>query len=239
MKVRKLAGLVGAGGVGRSFLGRMPALLERIGPIKGNSLRVSRRIANSLKTGTGVSDYAALAKCALIWMVVPEAALEHVSAELAAAISLEGKTVVLCDMMRDSFWPRPLRTAGARLVTINCVPEFGERLFVGEGHPESVAELRRLLALERRKLIELRPGAKPLYLCGMHLSGDLLLPWIAGAVESLRAAGIFARRSHGRRGSSSARRCCGHTARRDPRRGSGPRRNVCIARLWMISRRSG
>ena len=62
MKVRKLAGLVGAGGVGRSFLARMPALLERLGPVKGTSLRVSRRIANGLKTGTGVRDYTALAR---------------------------------------------------------------------------------------------------------------------------------------------------------------------------------
>jgi len=56
MNVRKLAGLVGAGGVGRSFLARMPALLERIGPVKGASLRVSRRIANGLRAGTGVTD---------------------------------------------------------------------------------------------------------------------------------------------------------------------------------------
>lgn len=190
MKVRKLAGLVGAGGVGRSFLARMPAFLERIGPVKGASLRVSRRIANGLKAGKGVADYAPLQKCELIWLAVPEHAVDHISAELAGAISLEGKTVVLCDVMRDSFRPSPLRTAGARVVALNCVPESCERLFVAEGHPESLAKLRRLLALERRKLIELRPSAKPLYLCGVHLSAHLLLPWIAGAVESLRAAGF-------------------------------------------------
>jgi hypothetical protein len=190
MNVRKLAGLVGAGGVGRSFLARMPALLERIGPVKGASLRVSRRIANGLRAGTGVADYSPLQKCDLIWLAVPEHTLDHISAELAAAISLERKTVVLCDVMRDSLWPSPLRTAGAFVAALNCVPESNERLFVAEGHPESLSQLRRLLALERRKLIELRPAAKPLYLCGVHLSGQLLLPWIAGAVESLRAAGF-------------------------------------------------
>lgn len=185
-----MAGLVGAGGVSRSFLARMPAVLERIGPIKGSSLRVSRRIANGLKAGTGVADYAPLARCDLIWITVPEHALDHISAELACAIPLHGKTVVLCDVMRDSFWPSPLRTAGARVAALNCVPESNEHLFVGEGFPESIAELRCLLTLERRKLIELRPAAKPLYLCGVQISAHLLLPWVAGAVESLRAAGF-------------------------------------------------
>ena len=190
MKVRKLAGLVCAGGAGRSFLARMPALLDRIGPVKGTSLRVSRRIANGLRAGTGVGDYAPLAACDLIWFAVPEPSIDSISAELAGAISLAGRTIVLCDAMRDSFWPSSLRTAGARVAALNCVPETGERVFVADGHPDALTELRKLLALERRKLIELRPAAKPLYLCGVHLSADLLLPLIAGAVESLRTAGF-------------------------------------------------
>ena len=190
MKVRKFAGLVGAGGVGRSFLARMPALLERIGPVKGASLRVSRRIANGLRAGTGVADYTPLQTCELIWIAVPEPALDRISAELAGAISLKGKTVILCDVMRDSFSASPLRTAGAHVAAINCVPETSEQVFVAEGHPKALAQLRRLLTLERRKLIELRPAAKSLYLCGVHLSAHMLLPWIAGAVESLRAAGF-------------------------------------------------
>ena len=57
MKSRKPAGLVGAGGVNQSFLARMPALLEQLGPVKGSSLKVSRRIANGLRAGFGVADY--------------------------------------------------------------------------------------------------------------------------------------------------------------------------------------
>jgi hypothetical protein len=190
MKVRKLAGLVCAGGANKSFLARMPALLGHIGPVAGTSLRVSRRIANSLKAGIGVADFEPLAGCPWIWFAVPEASLEELSAQLAAAIPLAGKTIVLCDAMRDSLLPSPLRTSGARVATLNAIPETNERLFVAEGHVEALTELRKLLALEHRKLIELRPATKPLYLCGMHLAADLLLPVIAGAVESLRAAGF-------------------------------------------------
>ena len=190
MKVRKTAGLVGAGGVNRSFLARMPALLESLGPVKGSSLRVSRRIANGFRTGAGVTDYAALQGCELIWMFVPENTLDRITAELAAKLRLEGKMVVVCEVMRDSLRTGPLRTASARVATLNCIPESGERTFVAEGHPAVVTELRKLLALDGRKLIELRPAAKILYLSGVHLGAHLLMPWIAGAVESLRAAGF-------------------------------------------------
>src|ERR1700676_5130026 len=112
MKVFKPAGLVGAGGVNQSFLARMPALLEQLGPVKGSSLKVSRRIANGLHAGTGVADHSALEPCGLIWISAPEAILDHVSAELSSALPLAGKMVVLCDAVRDSLRPSPLRTSG-------------------------------------------------------------------------------------------------------------------------------
>ena len=192
MKLRKTAGLVGAGGVSQSYVARMPAFLEQLGPVKGSSLKVSRRIANGLHAGVGVDDYRALAPCDLIWIYAPENVLDVLASQLAASQPLTGKTIVLCDMLRDSLWPSPLRTAGARVATLNCLPESLERKFVAEGHPQALAELRKLLTRDRRRLIEIRPATKPLYLAGLHLASHVLLPWIAGATESLRAAG-FAR----------------------------------------------
>lgn len=192
MKLRKTVGLVGAGGVSQSFVARMPAFLEQLGPVKGSSLKVSRRIANGLRAGVGVGDYRALASCELIWIYAPENLLDTLASQLAASQPLTGKTIVLCEVLRDSLWPSPLRTAGARIATLNGLPESLEQKFVAEGHPQALAELRKLLARDRRRLIEIRPATKPLYLAGVHLASHLLLPWIAGATESLRAAG-FAR----------------------------------------------
>jgi hypothetical protein len=190
MKAQKPAGLVGAGGVNQSFLARLPAALDQLGPIKGSSLKVSRRIANGLGAGFGVNDYRALEPCGFIWISAPDAVLDCIARELASAIPLAGKTVVLCDALRDSLRPSPLRIAGARVATLNCVPESSERKFVGEGHPQALVELRKLLAVDRRKLIELRPAAKSLYFAGTYLGSQLLMPWIAGAAESFRAAGF-------------------------------------------------
>jgi hypothetical protein len=190
MKVQKTAGLVGAGGVSRSFLARLPALLERLGPVKGASFQVSRRIANGLRAGFGVSSYRPLQQCDLIWIAVPENMIDSVTQHLAAEVHLDRKMVVLCDALRDSLWPSPLRTAGARLASLNCVPASEERTFAAEGHPAVLTEVRRLLAIDSRKLILLHPASKPLYFSGVYLGVHLLLPWIAGAVESLRAAGF-------------------------------------------------
>src|SRR5262249_53220889 len=152
------AGLVGAGGVNRSFLARMPAVLGRLGPIAGSSLRVSRRISGSLRAGAGARDYSVLRACPFIWVLVPEEALDGVIRDLARAVLLQNKMVVMCDVLRDSSSSGILHNAGALVATVNCIPESGESVFVAEGHPAVTAELRKLLALDGRKLIELRPG---------------------------------------------------------------------------------
>ena len=190
MKNACAMGLIGAGGVNQSFLARMPVLLSRMGPIKAASFRVARRIANTLRAGQAAANYAELEPCHLIWIAVPDAGLDKVSRDLAAAMSLSGKVAVLCGSTRDSFWPSPLLAGGARVVTLNCVEESRERLFVAEGDPDAMKELRRLIGAEKRKLIELRAASKALYLAGVHLATHLLLPWIAASVESLRDAGL-------------------------------------------------
>lgn len=190
MKVCKTMGLVGAGGVNQSFVARMPALLGRLGPVKGSSLRISRRIANGFSAGDAVARYEELQSCKCIWIMAPEDALDRLTAEVAREVRLQDKMVVVCGALGDSQRFGALRSAGARVATLNCVPESDERAFVAEGHPAVLAVLRKELASDGRKLIELRPGKKAMYLSGIHLGTHLLMPWIAGAVESFRAAGF-------------------------------------------------
>jgi hypothetical protein len=190
MRAEPVTGLIGAGGVSRSFLARMPRLLGTLGPVKAGSFRVARRIANTLRAGYAVADYAALKASTLIWVAVPEPMLDRVIRDLAAQTPLEGKLVVLCDSLRDSLWASPLRTKDAGIASLNAVAESNEQTFVTEGDPAAVARLRRVAALDKRKLIELQPASKALYFAGVHLVTHALLPWVAGTVESLRAAGF-------------------------------------------------
>lgn len=190
MKVCKAMGLVGAGGVNQSFLARMPALLGRLGPVKGSSLRISRRITNGFSAGNAVARYGELQPCECIWILAPEDLLDRLTAEMVGEVRLRDKMLVVCGALGDSQRFGALRAAGARIATLNCVPESDERAFVAEGHPAVLAMLRKDLASDGRKLIELRPGKKAVYLSGIHLGAHLLMPWIAGAAESFRAAGF-------------------------------------------------
>jgi len=189
MTPKRVAGLVGAGGVAQSFVAYLPRLLAAVGPVKATSFRVARRIANALRAGHAVEDYSALDQCDLIWVVVPESALDRVVRDLAAQVRVDGKMIVLCGSARDSFWPTALRSRGARMASLN-VMEGEQRTLVAEGHPDVLRVLRSLAAAEKRKLIEIRPASKPVYFAGVCLAANLVLPWIAGAVECLRAAGF-------------------------------------------------
>lgn len=188
-------GLVCAGGVGQSFLARMPALLRRLGPIKTSTFRLSRRVVNRLHAGEAASHYSALEACQLILVWEPEARLERVLRDLVARTPIRkspysNNMVVLCGCVRDSQTRSALAGTGARVATLNPIPDSGERIFVAEGHPAVVRHLRALFAESQRKVIGLKPGTKPLFFAGIHSGAPLLLPWVAAGMASLRAAGF-------------------------------------------------
>lgn len=188
-------GLVCAGGVSQSFLARMPALLQQLGPIKTSSYRVSRQISNSLRAGYAASHYNALEPCPLILVSAPEENLDRILREMAARIPIRKapftkNTVVLCGCTRDSLSPSALQGTGARVATVNPIPDTSEELFVGEGDTAAIRRMRTIFGENRRKLICLRAGTKPLYFAAIHAGAPLLLPWIATGMSSLRAAGF-------------------------------------------------
>ena len=188
-------GLVSAGGVYQSFLSRLPSLLARISPIKASSYRVARQLVNSLRTGAAASHYSVLEPCPAVFVAVPESQLTRTLREMVAQTPLRSAPdsntmVVLCGCIRDSLAPSPLQATGARVATLNPIPGSLEQIFVAEGHRDTVRMLKAVLAEDKRKLIELKPGAKPLFFAGVHVAAPLLLPWIAGGMECLRAAGF-------------------------------------------------
>jgi hypothetical protein len=188
-------GLVCAGSIGQSFLGRMPALLHQIGPIKTPTFRMSRKVTNILRSGHAASHYSALEFCQLILVWMPETRLDRVLRELVARTPIRQapfseNMVVLCGCVRDSLASSALEGTGARVATLNPIPDSSERIFVAEGHPATLRRLRALLMENQRKLIVLKPGTKPLFFAGVHAGAPLLLPWIAAGMTCLRTAGF-------------------------------------------------
>jgi len=175
----KRAGLVCAGGVAQSFVARMPALIASIGPVKAASLRVARRIANALRCGDAVDDWAPFESCDAIWIAAPESALDAIAAELPRGIP-----AIMCGTprARSSF-------AIECAATVYAIPPT-ERALAAEGDARALRYLRQACAADHRRLVKILPSAKPLFFAGMNLAAHLTLPWIAAAVESLRAAGF-------------------------------------------------
>jgi predicted short-subunit dehydrogenase-like oxidoreductase (DUF2520 family) len=195
MKSHGAMGLVSAGGASQSFLARWPEFRKRLGPVKAASFQLSRRIVNQMRAGYAVSAYSALELCPVIWITGPESRLDAVIRELAAQTPIDRTMIVLCGSLHGSSRFAALQKTSARIATLNAIQEgreaqWHEYTFVGEGHPETLRVIRRMLAADGRKLYEVRPGAKALYLASVHLATNLLLPWIAMSVESLRAAGL-------------------------------------------------
>jgi len=195
MQLENGMGLVCAGGVNRSFLARMPALLRHLGPIKTSSFRVSRQIANSWRAGYAASHYTALEPCQLILVSAPEARLDRILREMVTRTPIHKapfskNMVVLCGCVRDTLAPNPLHGTGARVASLNLIPDSQEKIFVAEGHPDTIRSLRGLFAESRRNIIALKPGTKPLFFAGIYAGAPLLLPWIAMGMASFRAAGF-------------------------------------------------
>lgn len=188
--MREQFGLIAAGGVSQSFLARLPSFLARLGPVRGTSYHVSRRIALSIRHGYAASHYSMLEPCSVIWISVPEPSLDRIVTDLVAQTPIHRTMVVLVGVTRDSRLPGPLLKAGARVATLNALEGSGERNFVAEGHRDTLRVLHRLFSEDKRKVIELVPSAKPFYFAGARLSSNLLLPLISAAVESFRMAGF-------------------------------------------------
>lgn len=190
MKSDRKIGLVGQGSLALSYLARLPSFLDGLALVKGTNERTSSRLRNALRAGQWVSDYRSFARIKMIWVAVSEDTLPAVLDDLAKHVKLAGKMIVLCDTLRDSAAFPVLTEAKTQVATLYLMPQAGERIFVAEGHATVLEEVRRMLVADRRKLIELAPGTKPLFLSGLHLCAHLLIPFAGAAVESFRLAGL-------------------------------------------------
>ena len=184
-------GLVSAGRAShQSFLTRLPSLQAPMGPIKATSFKSAKEMAKKFRAAYSVSHYSALEMCGLIWVSVPQTALEGTVQDLAAQMPVHRTMIVLCDCLQDSSWPKDLSKAGARIASLNLVEGAREKVFVAEGDAEVLSLLKRLLWADRRQLIQMAQGAKPLYFAGISAATEVVLPWVDSSVRWLRSAGF-------------------------------------------------
>lgn len=183
-------GLIGAGCVVRSLLNQLPSLQAKLGPVKSVSFATARRLVSSIRAGYAVPNSAALQFCPVVWVAVPEPNLPQAMRDLAAQAQLGDKLVILYQSEHDSFSLPELTEKGARIATLNPIESTHPSNFVAEGHPDALRLLRKITERERRKLIELHPGAKAAYFASVELLTHLLGALTTSALNSLQHSGM-------------------------------------------------
>src|SRR6266478_5712496 len=146
MKKAQSVALIAAGRVTGSVVGGFGRLSERLGPVMAPSFRLASRIANRLRAGHPVRDYAEFDSCRLILVSVPDAILPAVVGEIAAAnICWRNKSIVLCSASLDSGELSDLASRGASIGSISAIPGFDDPRYLVEGDRLAVLASRQLV----------------------------------------------------------------------------------------------
>ncbi len=191
MKFEPRIGLIGAGGLRRSYLTELPSLQEQLGPIKAASFSVAKKYAKSLRAGYPVQPYSALELCPVIWVAVPPTSLQATLEELAESISLSGTEIIICSPDADSLSFPWLLKSGALVATVNAVdPRDHSFGYVTEGHGAPLKHLHQWFRRDRLRLFQVHQGAKSHFRAGRYLAGEVLRSVATAALEYLRSAGL-------------------------------------------------
>ena len=191
MKKAQSVGLIGTGNLTDSPLTRFLRLRERLGPVKSASYRVASRIANMLRAGHPVKDYAEFEACDLILVCVPEETVSQIVSEmLSAEILWRGKAVVLCSTWLDSGELHELSVRGASVGSISPIPGFEDTRYMVEGDPLAIRLSKSLVDNRERRAIAIVRPLKPFYLAALTCTGTLLFVLLHVASESLHRARI-------------------------------------------------
>lgn len=184
-------GLIGTGNLTDSPLTRFRWLSERLGPVKSGSFRVASRIANMLRAGHPVKDYAEFQDCILVLISVPDKMIGQVVSELLSSeIVWKRKAVVLCSTWLDSGELEALSKAGAAVGSMAPIPGFEDQRYLIEGDPLAIREAKNLIEFRDTRAIAIERPLKPFFLAALTCTGTLAFVLFRVAFESLQHAGV-------------------------------------------------
>jgi len=182
-------GLIGAGAVAASLVGKLATKAGGLGPIVGVSYRVASRIANTLRAGTAARSAAALDPVRLVVFHSPP---DQVDSLMEAAGSVEiswtGKNVLILDCDPSHPVPAWFAARGASVASVrNCgVP--GRLRIEGSGPALLVAQ--RVVRDLGMRAIEIPAGAERHFEAAILAGTAALTPLIDQTVDLLRRCGM-------------------------------------------------
>jgi hypothetical protein len=180
-------GLIAAGAVNASFIGRLPGKARALGPVAGVSYRVARRITNALRAGKAARSVDELADVRLI-LFHSSAAHHDALIEMlkAAGISWAGKSLLFCDSEIEG--AEHFRKAGASVARMRKCAIAGRMVL--EGSNPALAAAHRLVRGLHMKAIEIDAHSAAALDAAITLGTGALTPLIEHAAGLLRQCGL-------------------------------------------------
>jgi len=189
LEFRYKYGVLGAGAVGKSLIGQLPARMRDLGPVSAVSFRVASRIANTLKAGYPVRTAEELTDAAVVlFHSPPEQAASLLESLEEAAISWAGRSLVFCDCDDAPAARLRIQAMGASTALAR---QFGVPGHIAvEGNAAALNAAHRIARDLKLKAVEIVPGCTDLFDAAVTLSNSAITPLIDLAASMLRNSGI-------------------------------------------------
>ena len=182
-------GIVCAGAVSTSLVGRLPGHARALGPVAGVSYRVASRIANSLKAGWPVPSFDELDPYRLIlFSSSPEQVSPLVQLLLDAKIQWSGKSLIFWDCDVPGMLLRRFGASGASIARVRRCGVAGHLTVTGSAPALTFAN--RLIRELKAKPIEIAPGSEVLFDAAMTMGTAALTPLLDSIARILRQCGV-------------------------------------------------
>lgn len=188
--MRHSYGVLGAGAVSASLIGRLPSRTRDFGPVCAVSFRLASRIANTLRGGYAVRSADELNAAPVVLVHAPAENLNHLL-ELfeQATIDWAGKALVFCDCVPEDEIRGRFEAKGAGTAVVR---EFGvpPRIIMEGEDGVALSAAQRMARGLNLKAVRISRGAADLFNAAVTLGGAAITPLIDHAAALLREAGI-------------------------------------------------
>ncbi len=194
MAFRHKYGVLGAGAVSSSLIGRLPSKARDIGPVCAVSYRVASRIANAIRAGSASRSLDELNKVPVVLFHAPnDQAIQILQLLEQAQIDWRGKSLIFCDCRVDEDTRNRFEMRGASVAVLRDFGVPGRMLTEvtkGRGGLKAIRAARGLVHQLAVKAVEVSPEAASVVDAAVTLATGVTTVLIDRAAALFRETGV-------------------------------------------------
>lgn len=185
------AGFLGTGAVSRTFLARLPALTEVLGPVFTPARRATPRVVTALGSGFTVDRIEELRGCRAMLVCAPKEESEALLQTAEGAGVLDGvDMLLLAEESAVAAVPTMAAKAVSEVGRVTALPLRRHATFLVEGSLRFRRFCQRLLDVPLSRLVLAGKESRTMVDAGMFLAEEFCLPLLEATQAAFVAAGI-------------------------------------------------